>query len=133
MGIDEFGRIGSLVLKAAIKKGAAVVVINDPVVPLDYRAYMFNYDSAYGKIKNEVCENEQSLYVIGNKVTVFNGHDLANIDWSSAGAKYVVRSTEVVTITDKAFAHTKERAKDEAISAPSAVAPMFVMGINHEK
>ena len=120
MGIDEFGRIGSLVLKAAIKKGAAVVVINDPVVPLDYRAYMFKYDSAYGKIKNEVCENEQSLYVIGNKVTVFNGHDLANIDWSSAGAEYV-ESTEEVTITDKAFVHTKEKAENVTISAPSAI------------
>ena len=128
MVIDGFGRIGGLVLRAAIEKGATVVAVNDPVIPLDYMVYMFKYDSAHGKIKNEVCENGQSLYVNGNKITVFNGRDPANIDWSSAGAKYVVRPTGVVTITDKAFADTKERAKDEAISAPSAVAPMFCDG-----
>ena len=133
MSIDGFGRIGGLVLKAAIRNGAAVVAVNDPVIPRDYRVYMFKYDPAHGKIKNGVCENGQSLYVNGNKNTVFNGRDPANIDWSSAGAEYVVESTEVVTITDKAFAHTKERAQEVTISAPSAVAPMFVMGVNHEK
>ena len=133
MSIDGFGRIGGLVLNAAIRNGAAVVAVNDPVVPRDYRVYMFKYDPAHGKIKNGVCENGQSLYVNGNENTVFNGRDPANIDWSSAGAEYVVESTEVVTIIDKAFVHTIERAEDVTISAPSAVAPMFVMGVNHEK
>ena len=128
MGIDGFGRNGGFFLRAAIEKGTPVVAVNDPVIPLDYMVSMFKYDSAHGKIKNEVCENGQSLYVNGNKITVFNGRDPANIDWSSAGAEYVVRSTEVVAITDKAFARTKERAKDEDISAPSAVAPMFCDG-----
>ena len=128
MGIDGFGRNGGFFLRAAIEKGTPVVAVNDPVIPLDYMVSMFKYDSAHDKIKKEVCENRQSLYVNGNKITVFDGRDPANIDWSSAGAKYVVRSTEVVAITDRAFARTKERAKDEDISAPSAVAPMFCDG-----
>ena len=110
MVIDEFGRIDGLVLKTAIEKGAIVIAENYPVIPINYMVYMFKYDSVNGNIKNEVCENKQSLYVNGNKITVFNGCDPANIDWSSAGAKYVVRPTGVVTITDKAFADTKERA-----------------------
>ena len=133
MVIDGFGRIGGLVLKTAIEKGAIVVAENYPVIPIDYMVYMFKYDSVNGNIKNEVCENEQSLYLNENKITVFNGRDPANIDWSSAGAEYVVESTNIVTLTNTAFAHTKERAEDVTISAPSAVAPMFVMGINHEK
>ena len=125
---NGFGRSGGMILKNAIKRGAIVVAENYPVIPINYMVYMFKYDSVNGNIKNEVCENEQSLYVNGNKITVFNGRDPANINWSSAGAKYVVRSTEVVAITDRAFARTKERAKDEDISAPSAVAPMFCDG-----
>merc|ERR1712083_966220 len=73
------------------------------------------------------------LYVNGNKITVFNERDPAKINWASAGAEYVVESTGVFTTTDKALAHTKGGAKKVIISAPSADAPMFVMGVNHEK
>merc|ERR1739838_123354 len=114
IGINGFGRIGRLVLRAAVEKGATVVAINDPFIPLDYMVYMFKY-------------------VNGNKITVFNERDPAAINWASAGAEYVVESTGVFTTTDKALAHTKGGAKKVIISAPSADAPMFVMGVNHEK
>jgi len=133
IGINGFGRIGRLVLRAAIDKGATVVAINDPFIPLDYMVYMFKYDSTHGKFKGEVSEDGKFLYVNGNKITVFNERDPANIDWASAGAEYVVESTGVFTTTDKALAHTKGGAKKVIISAPSADAPMFVMGVNHEK
>merc|ERR1712227_706147 len=133
IGINGFGRIGRLVLRAAVEKGATVVAINDPFIPLDYMVYMFKYDSTHGKFKGEVKEDGKFLYVNGNKITVFNERDPANIDWASAGAEYVVESTGVFTTTDKALAHAKGGAKKVIISAPSADAPMFVMGVNHEK
>merc|ERR1712112_183826 len=133
IGINGFGRIGRLVLRAAIEKGATVVAVNDPFIPLDYMVYMFKYDSTHGKFKGEVKEDGKFLYVNGNKITVFNERDPANIDWASAGAEYIVESTGVFTTTDKAMAHTKGGAKKVIISAPSADAPMFVMGVNHEK
>merc|ERR1712168_25159 len=133
IGINGFGRIGRLVLRAAIDKGATVVAVNDPFIPLDYMVYMFKYDSTHGQFKGEVKEDGKFLYVNGNKITVFNERDPANINWASAGAEYVVESTGVFTTTDKALAHTKGGAKKVIISAPSADAPMFVMGVNHEK
>ena len=110
-----------------------VVAINDPFIPLDYMVYMFKYDSTHGQFKGEVKEDGTHLYVNGNKITVFNERDPANISWSSAGAEYVVEATGVFTTTEKAMAHTKGGAKKVIISAPSADAPMFVMGVNHEK
>merc|ERR1712045_168464 len=133
IGINGFGRIGRLVLRAAVEKGAQVVAINDPFIPLDYMVYMFKYDSTHGKFKGEVKEDGKFLYVNGMKITVFMERDPAAINWASAGAEYVVEPTGVFTTQDKALAHTKGGAKKVIISAPSADAPMFVMGVNHEK
>jgi len=83
--------------------------------------------------KGEVKEDGKFLYVNGNKITVFNERDPKDIKWAEAGAEYVVESTGVFTTTDKAQAHMSGGAKKVVISAPSADAPMFVMGVNHEK
>jgi len=133
IGINGFGRIGRLVLRAAVDKGAVVVAVNDPFIPLDYMVYMFKYDSTHGQFKGEVKEDGKFLYVNGQKITVFNERDPKDIKWGEAGAEYVVESTGVFTTTDKALAHKSGGAKKVIISAPSADAPMFVMGVNHEK
>lgn len=133
IGINGFGRIGRLVLRAAVAKGAQVVAVNDPFIPLDYMVYMFKYDSTHGRFNGEVKHDGTFLYVNGNKITVFNEKDPANIDWASAGAEYVVESTGVFTTIEKAGVHLKKGAKKVVISAPSADAPMFVVGVNHEK
>merc|ERR1712002_923734 len=79
-----------------------------------------------------VKEDGKFLYINGNKITVFNERDPANIDWAGAGAEYVVESTGVFTTLEKASAHHKGGAKKVVISAPSADAPMFVMGVNED-
>ena len=109
-----------------------VVAINDPFIPLDYMVYMFKYDSTHGQFKGEVKEDGKFLVVNGMKITVFNERDPTAIPWASAGAEYIVESTGVFTTTVAASAHTKGGAKKVIISAPSADAPMFVMGVNHE-
>jgi len=130
IGINGFGRIGRLVLRAAMKKGANVVAINDPFIPLDYMVYMFKYDSTHGQYKGEVAAVDGKLVIDGKAITIFNEKDPSAIPWGSAGAKYVVESTGVFTTLEKASAHHTGGAEKVIISAPSADAPMFVMGVN---
>jgi len=132
IGINGFGRIGRLVLRAAMAKGAKVVAINDPFIDLDYMVYMFKYDSTHGQYKGEVAAVDGKLVVDGNTITVFSERDPTAIPWGSVGAKYVVESTGVFTTLEKAGAHHKGGAEKVIISAPSADAPMFVMGVNED-
>jgi len=132
IGINGFGRIGRLVLRAALQKGANVVAINDPFIDLDYMVYMFKYDSTHGQYKGEVSTSGGKLIVDGQAITVFSERDPSAIPWGSVGAKYVVESTGVFTTLEKAGAHHKGGAEKVIISAPSADAPMFVMGVNED-
>lgn len=130
VGINGFGRIGRLVLRAAMSKGIEVVAVNDPFLDVDYMVYMFLYDSTHGRYKGDVKNDGGKLVVDGKTIEVFSERDPANIPWGKVGADYVVESTGVFTTIDKASAHIKGGAKKVIISAPSADAPMFVMGVN---
>lgn len=133
VGINGFGRIGRLVFRAALKAGVHVVAVNDPFIDLEYMVYMFKYDSTHGRFHGEVKTEGGKLYVDGQAVEVFGERDPSNIPWGKTGADYVVESTGVFTKLDNANSHIKGGAKKVIISAPSADAPMFVMGVNHEK
>ena len=130
IGINGFGRIGRLVLRASIERGAQVVAVNDPFIGLDYMVYMFKYDSTHGRFKGEVKAEDGHLVVNGNKIAVFSERDPKAIPWGKAGAEYVVESTGVFTTIEKASAHLEGGAKKVIISAPSADAPMYVCGVN---
>ncbi|XP_029958076.1 LOW QUALITY PROTEIN: glyceraldehyde-3-phosphate dehydrogenase 2-like [Salarias fasciatus] len=133
VGINGFGRIGRLVLRACLKKGIKVVAINDPFIDLDYMVYMFQYDSTHGRYHGEVLRQNGKLVVDGNQISVYQCKNPADIPWGSAGAKYVVESTGVFLTNEKAGAHLKGGASRVVVSAPSPDAPMFVMGVNEDK
>jgi len=133
VGINGFGRIGRLVLRAAISKGVEVVAVNDPFIALDYMVYMMKYDSTHGKYDADIKHENGKLVINGHAITVFCERDPAQINWKSVGATYVVESTGVFTTMEKANVHIASGGASKVIiSAPSADAPMFVMGVNHE-
>ncbi|KAL6621888.1 glyceraldehyde-3-phosphate dehydrogenase [Neocallimastix sp. 'constans'] len=134
VGINGFGRIGRLVFRSSFDRDDIdVVAINDPFIDLDYMVYLAKYDSTHGRFNGTVEAKNGKLVVNGKEISVFACRDPAEIAWGSAGAEYVVESTGVFTLTEKASAHLKGGAKKVIISAPSKDAPTFVVGVNLDK
>ncbi|KAG2648803.1 hypothetical protein PVAP13_1NG066000 [Panicum virgatum] len=132
IGINGFGRIGRLVLRIATSRDdIEVVAVNDPFIDAKYMAYMFKYDSTHGPFKGSIhVVDDSTLEINGKKITITSKRDPAEIPWGNYGAEYVVESSGVFTTTEKASAHLKGGAMKVVISAPSADAPMFVVGVN---
>jgi len=134
VGINGFGRIGRLVFRAAITDPAVQVVgINDPFIDTEYMAYMLKYDTVHGRFKGTIEVKDGKLVVNGQTVSVYDKMKPEEIPWKECGAEYILESTGVFTVIDKAKAHLAAGAKKVVISAPSKDAPMFVMGVNNEK
>lgn len=132
IGINGFGRIGRLVLRVATSRDDIdVVAVNDPFVDAKYMAYMFKYDSTHGVFKGTIkVLDESTLEINGKQIKVTSKRDPSEIPWGDYGIDYVVESSGVFTTTEKASSHIKGGAKKVVISAPSADAPMFVVGVN---
>lgn len=133
IGINGFGRIGRLAFRAAAANpNVTVVGINDPFISPEYMVYMLTYDTVHGRFKGTVELKGDNLVVNGEEIEVYGEMDPSNIPWGECGAEYVIESTGVFTVTEKASAHFKGGAKKVVISAPSKDAPMFVMGVNNK-
>lgn len=134
IGINGAGRIGRLVLRAILgMNDVEIVAVNDPFLDTKYLAYLLKYDSTHGRIKSDVHAIDDKTIQVGSQtIKVFASRDPAEIPWGEVGADYVVESTGVFTTSAKAQAHLKGGAKKVIISAPSADAPMFVMGVNEK-
>jgi len=134
VGINGFGRIGRIVFRnAVLHNDVEIVAVNDPFIEPEYAQYMLKYDSTHGVFDGEIKVEGKDLIVNGKKIRFYSERDPANIPWSETDAYYVVESTGVFTTTEKASAHLKGGAKKVVISAPSADAPMFVMGVNNKE
>ena len=134
VGINGFGRIGRLVMRASLERdNVDVVAINDPFIDLEYMKYMLTYDTIHGKYDADIQVVGSNLVINGKEIKVYNFKDPNEIPWKDAGAEYVVESSGVFTTTEKASAHFTGGAKKVVISAPSKDAKMFVMGVNQNE
>jgi len=81
VGINGFGRIGRLVLRAAILKGVEVAAINDPFIDTKYMVYMLKFDSTHGRFNGDVKEEGGLLVVNGKKIHVYQERNPSDIPW----------------------------------------------------
>jgi len=133
LGINGFGRIGRIVFRETINRdNVEVVAIND-LLDVDHLAYLLKYDSVHGRFNGEVEVKEGKLYVNGKHIRTTAEKDPATLKWDEVGVDVVAECTGIFTDLEKAQSHIKGGAKKVVISAPSADAPMFVMGVNHTK
>lgn len=135
VGINGFGRIGSLLLRASIKNNTniQVVAINDPFLDINYAAYMLKFDSIHGTFDADVSVQGEYLVVNGNKIRFFTELSPENINWKSAGAEYIAEATGKFTKLEDASRHFVGGAKKVVITAPGKGTPVFVMGVNENE
>ena len=131
IGINGFGRIGRIAFRVAASRSndIEVVGIND-LLDVDHLAYLLKYDSVHGQFDGTIETKPGQLIVNGNVIRVTAERNPEDLKWDAVGADVVLDCTGIFTNLEGAGKHIKAGAKKVAISAPSADAPMFVMGVN---
>lgn len=132
IGINGFGRIGRLVFRSAMARGDIEIVGINDLLDTEYMAYMLKYDTVHGPFDGTINVDGSNLVVNGKKIRCTSEANPADLKWGDVQAAYVVECTGIFTTLEKADGHIKAGAKRVVISAPSADAPMFVMGVNQD-
>ena len=134
VGINGFGRIGRLVLRAALRMGTDIefVAVND-LTDARTLAHLFKYDSVHGPFKGEVEAKDGAILVDGREIKVLAVSDPGELPWRDLGVEIVVESTGLFTAREKASKHLEAGAKKVIISAPAKQPDItIVMGVNHK-
>ena len=130
VGINGFGRIGRMVLRAAVKDfpDIEVVGVNDLLEP-GYLAYMLHYDSVHGRFKGTIAIDGSTLLVNDRKILVTAEKDPGKIQWKEVGVELVVESTGFLT-KETAGKHTWRREESHHVGAGQGRDLTFVFGVN---
>ena len=131
LGINGFGRIGRMVLRASLQNDKVEVVAINDLLDVEHLAYLLKYDSVHGTCPASIEIEGGHLVIDGKTVRITAERDPQNLKWDEVGAEIVAECTGIFTTLEKAQLHIDGGAKKVVISAPSADAPMFVMGVNH--
>ncbi|NCJ07294.1 type I glyceraldehyde-3-phosphate dehydrogenase [Synechococcales cyanobacterium C] len=134
VGINGFGRIGRLVLRASLSNPSLEVVGINDLVPPDNLGYLFKYDSTHGRYPGQVTATSEGLQIENHTIACTALRNPAEIPWEHWGVDYVVESTGLFTTYDTAAQHLEAGAKRVILSAPTKDperVPTYVMGVNH--
>jgi glyceraldehyde 3-phosphate dehydrogenase len=133
VGINGFGRIGRMVLRAAHKRGdIEFLALNDLTDP-NTLAHLLRYDSVHGRIEAEVKVEGDSIIVDERKIRILSERDPGKLPWKDLGVDVVIESTGMFRDRDQASKHRDAGAKKVIISAPANDPDItLVMGVNHE-
>lgn len=133
IGINGFGRIGRLALRASLDHPEIEVVAINDLMDINQLAYLLKYDSVHGVLNKEVEVKNNTLVVNGKSIRVTAIKEAEKLDWGAVEVDLVLDCTGIYKELDSASKHLDAGAKKVLISAPSKTAPMYVMGVNHQK
>ena len=133
IGINGFGRIGRLVFRAAMQRSDIEILGINDLLNVEHLAYLLKYDSVHGKYLGSVEVKNNDLIVDNKVIKVCAERNPKDIPWEKLETDVVAECTGIFTTLELAQKHIDGGAKKVVISAPSADAPMFVMGVNHQK
>ncbi len=137
VGINGFGRIGRMVLRAAFQEtefGDIEISAVNSSYDIDYMIYMLKYDSVHGRFDADVHAENGHMMINGKKIHITAERDPNKIDWKASKTDVVVESTGVFLTKNSCQAHIDQGAKKVVQSAPSKDdTPMFVYGVNHQE
>ena len=132
IGINGFGRIGRMVMRASlVRNDVEVVAIND-LLDIKHLAYLLKYDSVHGECKSKIIAKNNSLDIGGVSIDISSERDPKKIGWDKKHVDVVLECTGIFTTLESAQYHIEGGAPKVVISAPSKDAPMYVMGVNHD-
>ncbi|MBD5391533.1 type I glyceraldehyde-3-phosphate dehydrogenase [bacterium] len=135
VAINGFGRIGRLVLRAALESGRddiEFVAVND-LAPAEQNAYLLEYDSVHGKLPMDVKLDGDTIIVGNQKIKCIAERDPMKLPWKELDIDVVMECTGIFTAADKARVHLDAGAKRVLVSAPSAGADAtIVYGVNQD-
>ncbi len=132
LGINGFGRIGRLVVRAARERDIEISGINDLMDPTTL-AHLLRYDSVHGHFPGTVETESNAIVVDGKRIPVLSERDPAQLGWGKLGARIVIESTGRFTSHEMAEKHIEAGAERVIISAPSPDPDVtIVLGVNHE-
>ncbi len=130
IGINGFGRIGRLTMRAALSQNQVKVVAINDLSDSASLAHLLKYDSVYGILNAEVEPDDQGFLINGEQVKVFSEREPANIPWKEAGVDVVIESTGLFRKRDTASGHFSGGAERVIISAPGEADLVVVLGVN---
>ena len=135
VGINGFGRIGRVIMRAAQRMGADVdfVAVND-LTDAQTLAHLLQYDSVHGPFPGEVQVKGDAIFVNGREIKVLAAKDPAQLPWKDLGVEVVLECTGLFRERDQAAKHLEGGAKKVIISAPAKGPDLtIVMGVNHQE
>lgn len=136
VAINGFGRIGRLVLRAALESGRKdieFVAVND-ISPIEQNVYLLQYDSVHGKLSMPVTQKDDYILVGNQKIKCLSERDPSKLPWKKLKVDIVMECTGLFTSADKAQIHIENGAKRVLVSAPSVGADKtIVFGVNENK
>src|ERR1700676_3827119 len=135
VAINGFGRIGRLVMRAALEHASReieIVGVND-LGSVETNAHLLRYDSVHGRFPGEVTTGENWMDAGRGKVRVTAERDPAKLPWKELGVDVALECTAIFAGRDAAAKHLEPGAKRVIVSAPADGADMtIVMGVNHD-